>query len=59
MNNLLKHSSEPVKAALILASAVIAITLLIFMYETGFLQKGGWVFLLFAGLTAYNLWRKR
>lgn len=58
MNNLLKHPSESVKVALILASAAITVTLLVLMYASGILQKGGWVFLLFAALTAYNLWQQ-
>ena len=58
MSNLVKHHSDSVKIALILACTVVMVTALILMYATGVLQQGGWVFLLFGVLIAYNLWQR-
>jgi hypothetical protein len=58
MSNLVKQPSELVKASLILAGAAVLITLIIVMYFAGILQKGGWVFLVFAALIAYNFWQR-
>jgi hypothetical protein len=58
MNNLVKHHSDGVKIALILGCTVVMVTALILMYTTGVLQQGGWVFLLFGVLIAYNLWQR-
>jgi hypothetical protein len=58
MSNLIRQQSDIVKAAFILAGAAIIITLLILMYSSGVLQKGGWVFILFGVLIVYNLWHR-
>ncbi len=58
MNNSLKHPTDAVKVALILAGAAIVIAVLFIMHSSGVLVKGGWVFLLFGGLIAYNFWRR-
>jgi hypothetical protein len=58
MNNLVKHQSDGVKIAMIIAIGAIIVTILVLMYATGVLQQGGWVFLLFGVLISYNLWQR-
>jgi hypothetical protein len=58
MSNLVKYQSNSVKIALIFACAIVIVTLLVLMYASGILQQGGWVFLLFGVLIAYNLWQR-